>query len=82
MPAICLSACGKVLKIGAKVVAHRRYLVFRMVEIAVLRELFLRGRRPPRGGVPPVERLGRGAGVAVRRARMIRYSHAPDRICS
>jgi hypothetical protein len=30
----------KVVKIGAKVVAHRRYLVFQMAEVAVPRELF------------------------------------------
>jgi hypothetical protein len=29
----------KVVKIGAKVVAHRRYLVFKMAEVAVPREL-------------------------------------------
>ena len=43
----------KVVKIGAKVVAHGRYLVFQMAEVAVPRELFGRildriGRlRPP-----------------------------------
>ena len=43
----------KVMKIGAKVVAHGRYLVFQMAEVAVPRELFGRildriGRlRPP-----------------------------------
>jgi len=42
-----------VVKIGAKVVAHGRYLVFQMAEVAVPRELFGRildriGRlRPP-----------------------------------
>ena len=30
----------KVVKIGAKVVAHGRYLVFQMAEVAVPRELF------------------------------------------
>jgi len=43
----------KVVKIGAKVVAHGRYLVFQMAEVAVPRELFRRildriaGLRPP-----------------------------------
>jgi hypothetical protein len=32
----------KVVKIGAKVVAHGRYLVFQMAEVAVPRELFQR----------------------------------------
>jgi hypothetical protein len=32
----------KVVKIGAKVVAHGRYLVFQMAEVAVPRELFRR----------------------------------------
>ena len=30
----------KVVKIGAKVISHGRYLVFQMAEVAVLRELF------------------------------------------
>src|SRR5262249_35795586 len=30
----------KVVKIGAKVIAHGRYLVFQMAEVAVPRELF------------------------------------------
>jgi hypothetical protein len=30
----------KVIKIGAKVVSHARYLVFQMAEVAVSRELF------------------------------------------
>jgi Transposase DDE domain group 1 len=30
----------KVVKIGARVVAHGRYLVFQMAEVAVPRELF------------------------------------------
>ena len=30
----------KVVKIGAKIVAHGRYLVFQMAEVAVPRELF------------------------------------------
>jgi hypothetical protein len=43
----------KVVKIGAKVVAHGRYLVFQMAEVAVPRELFrgilqrIAGLRPP-----------------------------------
>ena len=43
----------KVVKIGAKVVTHGRYLVFQMAEVAVPRELFRRlldriaGLRPP-----------------------------------
>ena len=43
----------KVVKIGAKVVAHGRYLVFQMAEVAVPQELFRRlldriaGLRPP-----------------------------------
>src|SRR4030095_8331364 len=43
----------KGVKIGAKVVAHGRYLVFQMAEVAVPRELFRRllqriaGLRPP-----------------------------------
>ncbi len=43
----------KVVKIGAKVVAHGRYLVFQMAEVAVPEELFRRlldriaGLRPP-----------------------------------
>jgi len=43
----------KVVKIGAKVISHGRYLVFQMAEVAVPRELFgrLSGRiaslRPP-----------------------------------
>jgi hypothetical protein len=43
----------KVVKIGAKVVAHGRYLVFQMAEVAVPRELFrgilqrFAGLRPP-----------------------------------
>jgi hypothetical protein len=32
----------KVVKIGAKVIAHGRYLVFQMAEVAVPRELFRR----------------------------------------
>jgi hypothetical protein len=32
----------KVVKIGAKVVAHGRYLVFQMAEVAVPRDLFRR----------------------------------------
>ena len=41
------------VKIGAKVIAHGRYLVFQMAEVAVPRELFGRlldrigGLRPP-----------------------------------
>jgi hypothetical protein len=35
----------KVVKIGAKVVAHGRYLVFQMAEVAVPRELFRGGLR-------------------------------------
>jgi len=43
----------KVAKIGAKVIAHGRYLVFQMAEVAVPRELFrgiierIAGLRPP-----------------------------------
>ena len=43
----------KVVKIGAKVIAHGRYLVFQMAEVAVPRELFrailnrIAGLRPP-----------------------------------
>ena len=43
----------KVVKIGAKVVAHGRYLVFQMAEVAVPRALFqgiltrIAGLRPP-----------------------------------
>jgi hypothetical protein len=43
----------KVVKIGAKVIAHGRYLVFQMAEVAVPRELFrailhrIAGMRPP-----------------------------------
>jgi hypothetical protein len=43
----------KVVKIGAKVISHGRYLVFQMAEVAVPRELFGRllgriaGLRPP-----------------------------------
>ena len=43
----------KVVKIGAKVVAHGRYLVFQMAEVVVPQELFRRlldriaGLRPP-----------------------------------
>jgi len=43
----------KVVKIGAKVVAHGRYLVFQMAEVAVPREVFrgilnlIAGLRPP-----------------------------------
>jgi hypothetical protein len=42
-----------VVKIGAKVVAHGRYLIFQMAEVAVPRELFrsilarIAGLRPP-----------------------------------
>jgi hypothetical protein len=32
----------KVVKIGAKVIAHARYTVFQMVEVAVPRDLFRR----------------------------------------
>jgi hypothetical protein len=32
----------KVVKIGAKVIAHARYTVFQMAEVAVLRDLFRR----------------------------------------
>jgi len=35
-----MSLREKVVKIGAKVVAHGRYLVFQMAEVAVPRELF------------------------------------------
>jgi len=34
------SLLEKVVKIGAKVIAHGRYLVFQMAEVAVPRELF------------------------------------------
>ena len=41
----------KVVKIGAKVIAHARYTVFQMAEVAVPRDLFRRildaDRRPP-----------------------------------
>jgi hypothetical protein len=43
----------EVVKIGAKVIAHGRYLVFQMAEVAVPRELFrgildrIAGLRPP-----------------------------------
>ena len=30
----------KVIKIGAKVVAHARYIIFQLAEVAVSRELF------------------------------------------
>jgi hypothetical protein len=30
----------KVIKIGAKVVSHARYIIFQMAEVAVSRELF------------------------------------------
>jgi hypothetical protein len=30
----------KVIKIGAKVVCHARYIIFQLVEVAVSRELF------------------------------------------
>jgi hypothetical protein len=48
-----MSLREKVVKIGAKVVAHGRYLVFQMAEVAVPRELFrgildrIAGLRPP-----------------------------------
>ena len=32
----------KVVKIGAKVIAHARYTIFQMAEVAVPRELFVR----------------------------------------
>ncbi len=35
-----LSLREKVVKIGAKVISHGRYLVFQMAEVAVPRELF------------------------------------------
>ena len=61
----------KVVKIGAKVVAHERYFVFQMAEVAVPRELFRsilqRGAAPRRHGSmltqterPPHPSLGRG----------------------
>jgi Transposase DDE domain group 1 len=30
----------KLIKIGAKIVRHRRYVVFQMTEVAILHELF------------------------------------------
>jgi hypothetical protein len=44
----------KLIKIGAKVVTHSRYVVFQMAEVAVPRELFARIlERIQRVGVPP-----------------------------
>ena len=44
----------KLIKIGAKVVTHSRYVVFRMAEVAVPRELFAAILdRIKRFGVPP-----------------------------
>jgi hypothetical protein len=44
----------KLIKIGAKVVTHSRYVVFQMAEVAVPRELFARIlERIPWFGVPP-----------------------------
>jgi len=34
------SLCEKLLKIGAKIVRHARYVIFQMAEVAVPRELF------------------------------------------
>src|SRR5439155_8388483 len=66
----------KVVKIGAKVIAHGRYLVFQMAEVAVPRELF--GRildriarlRPPDPApmLTPAGCNGRAAGVELRSA--------------
>ena len=36
------SLCEKIVKIGAKVVAHARYTVFQMAEVAVPQHLFRR----------------------------------------
>ena len=44
----------KLIKIGAKVVTHSRYVVFQMAEVAVPRELFVRILERIQGsGVPP-----------------------------
>ena len=49
----------KVVKIGAKVIAHGRYVIFQMAEVAVPRELFaailerIRRLRRPEAGVVP-----------------------------
>jgi hypothetical protein len=34
------SLCEKLIKIGAKIVSHGRYLTFQMVEVAVSRQMF------------------------------------------
>jgi hypothetical protein len=34
------SLCGKLIKIGAKVVSHGRYVTFQLVEVAVSRQMF------------------------------------------
>ncbi len=44
----------KLIKIGAKVVTHSRYVIFQMAEVAVSRELFAAIlERIQRFGVPP-----------------------------
>ncbi len=44
----------KLIKIGAKVVTHSRYMIFQMAEVAVSRELFEAIlERIQRLGVPP-----------------------------
>jgi hypothetical protein len=37
---MALTLREKVIKIGAKVIAHGRYLIFQMAEVAVPREMF------------------------------------------
>jgi hypothetical protein len=37
-----ITICEKLVKIGAKVVAHARYCVFQLAEVAILRDLFRR----------------------------------------
>jgi hypothetical protein len=49
----------KLVKIGAKVMRHGRYIIFQMAEVAVPRELFkeilrlIAERRPPPAATPP-----------------------------
>ena len=44
----------KLIKVGAKVVTHSRYVIFQMAEVAVPRELFAAIlERIQRFGVPP-----------------------------
>ena len=65
----------KVVKIGAKVISHGRYLVFQMAEVAVPRELFGRilDRPAGRSSIRPAPCSTRGTAYLGLRPRSPRY---------